>query len=69
MPFNVQQGDIGSIKAILLSVQALADINGALGGDIAVGCHNESISGSASQWVRFSMQHEPRIHQLVLTVL
>ena len=67
--FTVQQSDVGAVKTISLSPQAVTDINSALGGDFSVGCHNDTISGTASQWARFSVAAEARIHQLVLTVI
>ncbi len=67
--FTVLQSDVGSNKTIVLSPQAVADITAAIGGDFSVGCHVDTIVGTATQWVRFSSGSEARIHQLVLSVL
>ncbi len=65
-------GKITTKVNILLKVAVYLSANGifgALGGDFSVGCHVDTIVGSAAQWVRFSQFDEVRIHQLVLTVL
>jgi len=67
--FTVLQSEVGSIKVIPLNSQALTDINAALGTDVSVGCHVDSIVGSSTQWVRFSMGSEARTHQLVLGII
>jgi hypothetical protein len=67
--FTVLQSEVGSIKTIVLSSQAVADITAALGGGYSVGCHVDTIVGTATQWVRFSSGSEARTHELVLSVL
>jgi len=64
-----QPSDEGTVVTIALDAQGVVDINAALGGFFSVGGHAATVSGGASQWVRFSMQAEPRIHYLVLTLL
>lgn len=63
------QADEETVKTIVLDAQATIDINAALGSDWSVGLHDDTMAGTASQWIRFSAQSEPRIHYLVLTML
>ncbi|MBW2455489.1 MAG: hypothetical protein JRI68_13300, partial [Deltaproteobacteria bacterium] len=61
--------DEATVKTMGLNAQAVIDLNAALGTDFSVGLHNDTVTGTASQWIRFSSQTEPRIHYLVLTML
>ena len=67
--FTVLQSEVGSIKVITLNSQAIADIQAALGTDVSVGCHVDSLVGTATQWVRFSSGGEARTHELVLGII
>jgi hypothetical protein len=66
--FTVHPSDEGSIIEITLNSQALADIEAAIGGQFAVGLHVNNISlPSGNEGVRFSLDDEARVHQLILT--
>jgi hypothetical protein len=61
--------DVGSVIAIPLSAQAVADLNASLGADFAVGLDLDSPNdgGGVVEFIRFSLNDEPGIQQLVLT--
>jgi hypothetical protein len=67
--FTVLQTEVGQIKVIPLTPQAITDINNALGGAFSTGVHNDTVTGGGSQWVRFSAGSEARTHQLVVYAL
>ena len=61
--------DVGSVIAIPLSAQAVSDLNASLGTDFAVGLDLDSSNdgGGVVEFIRFSLNDEPGIQQLVLT--
>jgi hypothetical protein len=65
----VLSSEVGSLKTIPLSAQAVTDINAAMGGDFSVGCSNSTVVSTGSEWVRFSASSEARTHQLIIYTL
>jgi len=61
--------DVSSVIAIPLSAQAVADLNASLGADFAVGLDLDSPNdgGGVVEFIRFSLNDQPGIQQLVLT--
>jgi hypothetical protein len=61
-------GTVGTILEITLNSQAITDINNALGGTFSVGLklRDPFTLTSGSEAVRFSVEDEPRTHELVL---
>lgn len=66
---TVAAADVGGVIAIPLSAQAIADLNASLGADFAVGLDLDSPDdgGGVVEFIRFSLNDEPGIQQLVLT--
>jgi hypothetical protein len=63
-----QSSDVGNVLEFPLTPEAIAAINLAAGGRIAIGVSLESIRlARGNEYVRFSLAGEPRVHQLVLT--
>ena len=59
---------VGTVIEVPLEPDAIADINNAAGGRFAIGLFLETVRlPVGSEGVRFSINGEPRVHQLVLT--
>jgi hypothetical protein len=65
--FTTSQSQVGQIRTTTFNTAGRAQVQAALGGEFAVGCHLGTIAGTATQWARFSASNEARTHELVVS--